>query len=100
MNMEIWKAGPANCLNCGREWVAVWPLGADGLVCPTCHGQDTEREASNNAPTCHEQYERLDECGREEWFEVCKSLKPGLEYDEFLGMWGEFIKLKEQGRRH
>lgn len=98
--MEIWKAGPANCVACGREWVAVWPLGADALECPSCHGQDTEQEAVNNAPTCHEQYERLDEFDREEWFCVCKSLRPGLEYAEFLGMWEEFVRLKTHKGLH
>lgn len=40
---EQYCAGPAECLACGREWVAVWPLGADALECPTCGSTDTDR---------------------------------------------------------
>jgi len=40
-----WCAGSAECLRCGCEWVAVWPLGADSLECPDCGETDTVREA-------------------------------------------------------
>lgn len=28
--------GPAICLKCGHEWVAVAPVGVTGLECPKC----------------------------------------------------------------
>lgn len=36
--------GPAKCQQCGHQWTAVWPLGADSLECSQCHGTDTERD--------------------------------------------------------
>ena len=36
--------GCACCLDCDKRWYAVWPLGADDLECPRCHGTNTERE--------------------------------------------------------
>jgi Zn finger protein HypA/HybF involved in hydrogenase expression len=38
--------GPAQCDDCGHKWVAVWPLGAEALECPKCHGTNTDRDAS------------------------------------------------------
>lgn len=43
--IEQFCAGQAECLACGREWVAVWPLGADALECPSCGSTDTDRTA-------------------------------------------------------
>lgn len=40
---DQWCAGYAECLSCGNEWIAVWPLG-DDLVCPECESTDTIRE--------------------------------------------------------
>lgn len=40
-----WCAGIAECFDCQREWVAVWPLGADDLKCPSCHSTNTDRTA-------------------------------------------------------
>jgi Zn finger protein HypA/HybF involved in hydrogenase expression len=36
--------GPATCNDCGHHWTAVWPLGAEELECPKCHGTNTDRE--------------------------------------------------------
>lgn len=41
---ELWASGHAQCLDCGRHWVAVWPLGADPLECPDCGKFHTTRE--------------------------------------------------------
>lgn len=35
--------GPAQCLTCAADWMAVWPLGAEPLECPECGGNDTVR---------------------------------------------------------
>ena len=40
-----WLYGIAQCFDCGYEWVAVWPLGADRLQCYHCHGFNTQRQA-------------------------------------------------------
>lgn len=40
-------AGQAECLTCGRHWVAVWPLGAEPLECPSCGSTDTIREQAD-----------------------------------------------------
>lgn len=42
---EHYCVGKAECIKCGRKWVAVWPLGADALECPSCGSTDTDREA-------------------------------------------------------
>ena len=41
MNNEIlpWLAGPVECLECGREWVAVRQLGVP-IHCPDCDSQE------------------------------------------------------------
>lgn len=39
-----WCDGTSWCLNCGHEWVAVWPLGAESLECPACGSTDTDRD--------------------------------------------------------
>lgn len=39
-----WLSGPCECLDCGYEWVGVWPLGADGLERPKCASLDTVRD--------------------------------------------------------
>lgn len=41
---EQWCHGLAQCLQCGHEWVAVWPLAAEPLECPQCGSSDTVRE--------------------------------------------------------
>lgn len=41
--MQPHCAGKAECLDCKRAWVAVWPLGADNLECPNCHSTNTGR---------------------------------------------------------
>jgi len=28
--------GQAHCVNCGKEWTAAWPIGAEMLDCPSC----------------------------------------------------------------
>lgn len=37
--------GHAECLNCGHEWIAVWPLGCPSLECPKCGDNDTVRDS-------------------------------------------------------
>lgn len=44
-NVGPWCAGDAECLTCGAEWIAVWPLGAEAIECPECGGFDTDRTA-------------------------------------------------------
>lgn len=44
-----WCAGQAQCLDCGREWTAVWPLGAEALECPSCESINTDRDAATGA---------------------------------------------------
>ena len=44
-----WCAGMAECLDCGRTWTAVWPLGADALECPSCSSDNTDRDAVTGA---------------------------------------------------
>lgn len=44
-----WCAGNAECLDCGRYWTAVWPIGAASLECPSCHGDNTDRDAATGA---------------------------------------------------
>jgi hypothetical protein len=39
---------------------------------------------------------RLDEYTEDEWFEVCRNLKPGLTREEFKPMWEEFVEKKRQ----
>lgn len=41
---DQWCAGYAECLSCGHEWIAVWPLNGDDLKCPECESTDTIRE--------------------------------------------------------
>lgn len=43
VSLSAWKdsqvphaSGPARCLHCGHEWVAVAPVGVDFLECPAC----------------------------------------------------------------
>ena len=43
---EIWVSGIAECHDCHNRWVAVWPLAADPLECPHCHGTHTDRDAT------------------------------------------------------
>ena len=38
-------AGPARCLDCGHEWMAVAPLGMTVLDCPKCRAQKGGRFA-------------------------------------------------------
>lgn len=38
-----WLSGEAECLDCMHEWVAVWPLAAEPLVCPCCGSNETDR---------------------------------------------------------
>lgn len=40
-----WCYGMAECIMCGHEWIAVWPLGAEALECPSCSSDDTDRTA-------------------------------------------------------
>ena len=37
---------------------------------------------------------RLDEYDRDEWFDICRSLAPGLSREEFDGIWEEFQREK------
>ena len=46
---EFWANGAAECLSCGWQWVAVWPIGADPLECKQCGSVDTTRQVSNEA---------------------------------------------------
>ena len=41
-----WCDGTSCCLNCGHEWIAVWPLGAESLECPKCGSTDTDRSST------------------------------------------------------
>jgi hypothetical protein len=41
--IEQWCCGNVECFDCGKTWVAVWPLGADMLECPNCGGTNTDR---------------------------------------------------------
>lgn len=34
-----------------------------------------------------------------EWFDVCRKLKPGLTYEEFVPMWNEFLDFKHDHDR-
>lgn len=47
--IEQWCAGTAECLDCGTEWVAVWPLAAKQLECPECGSSDTVREQQGSS---------------------------------------------------
>jgi len=40
-----WCNGPCECLQCGKEWMGVWPLACDDLECPECGSRDTVRDA-------------------------------------------------------
>lgn len=42
---EVYRTGTAQCLSCGHEWRARWPLAAEPLYCPECDSNDTYREA-------------------------------------------------------
>lgn len=44
---EQFVYGQAECFLCGKEWGAVWPLGAEALECPQCGSYDTYREVTN-----------------------------------------------------
>lgn len=41
---QRWCKGQAQCIQCGHEWIAAWPLAADPLECPECGSDDTYRE--------------------------------------------------------
>lgn len=45
---DMWCAGYAECLSCEREWIAVWSLASDDLVCPECESTDTIRDHAPN----------------------------------------------------
>lgn len=38
-----WLCGDVECLACGTEWTAAWPVGAHDLECPGCGGTETDR---------------------------------------------------------
>jgi Zn finger protein HypA/HybF involved in hydrogenase expression len=40
---ELWCAMPSQCLDCGKEWVAVFPLAAADIECPECGSDNTVR---------------------------------------------------------
>jgi predicted Zn-ribbon and HTH transcriptional regulator len=44
--------GPAECLQCGNEWMAVWPLDCADLECPECQSTDTVRDAFPGVEQC------------------------------------------------
>jgi hypothetical protein len=33
---------------------------------------------------------------REEWFDICKKMKPSLDQEEFELLWQEFVELKRR----
>jgi len=37
---------------------------------------------------------RLNEFTKEEWFDVCRRLRPHLTWGEFEAMWAEFVAAK------
>lgn len=37
---------------------------------------------------------KLNEMDSDEWFDVCRSFKPGLTREDFDAMWAEFQELK------
>jgi len=39
-----WLFGPGECLDCGKQWIEVWPIGADKAYCPACGSDDTVRD--------------------------------------------------------
>ena len=41
--MDLWTTAKAECLDCGKEWQAVYPLAAGNLECPKCRGANTIR---------------------------------------------------------
>lgn len=41
--------GPAECYDCGKQWRAVWPLGAEALHCPQCDSNNTDRTPEDAA---------------------------------------------------
>lgn len=43
MIYEQWCAMPSECLDCGHEWIAVFPLAASDLECPECESDNTVR---------------------------------------------------------
>lgn len=49
-DLNVWAHGHASCNNCGHEWVAVWPLGANDLECSRCGSCDTERQEVRDEP--------------------------------------------------
>ena len=40
---ELWCYCPSECLDCGKQWVAVFPLAAADLECPWCYSDNTVR---------------------------------------------------------
>lgn len=42
---------------------------------------------------------RLDEYSKEEWFDVARSLKPGLSDEEYDRMWLDFCAMKAEHER-
>ncbi len=51
--------GQAECLNCGHEWVAVWPEGCPALECPKCGDNDTVRESGDKTNVTPIQFDRF-----------------------------------------
>lgn len=41
---DLWANGMAQCLTCGWQWAAAWPLDAGDLECMRCGSTDTVRE--------------------------------------------------------
>lgn len=41
-----WVNGSARCLDCGKNWVAVYTLGSEFLECPNCGSRNTDRDLS------------------------------------------------------
>lgn len=42
---ERWMEGKVECLQCGYEFIGVWPMGSSPFKCPQCESYDTVRGA-------------------------------------------------------
>lgn len=42
---------------------------------------------------------RLDEFDENEWFDICRKVRPDLGREEFAAMWSEFQRQKEERKR-
>ena len=52
------------------------------------------------SPVEEEPNVRLDEYDKQDWFDVCKQLRPGLTWEEYGPLWDEFQRLKVLHAKH